>query len=702
MERKRFFLAAGVLVLAVLAAYARSFHGPFVFDDLTSIPENPNIRQLWPLTKPLSPPPQLGALGGRPLPSLSFAVNYALGGYDVRGYHVGNLLLHLASALLVWRVVARSLASPALAGRYGGEATAFAVALLWATHPLLSESVVYIVQRTELMMGLFYLLTLYASLAAWTSARPNAWQAAAVAACALGMACKEPMVSAPIVVVLHDLAFRGRPVREVLAERRAFYAGLASTWLVLAAIVASGAQIRGALGGLGGGMTSFEYLRLQTRALTHYLRLALWPHPLRAAYDWTVPGPELYVPLGLVVVGLLAASVWAVRAGRPWLGFLGAWFFLILAPTSSVLPLHTEPVAERRMYLPLVAVLALLVVAARGLLVRLLPDAAARLRAGAAATALVAAGCATVTFLRVRDYRTVTGFWEDALAKAPESHTVRNNLGNAYAFEGRMDDSMEQYRAAIRLRPEHPLAHFNVGFTLVHQARFVEAIEPLQKAIAIRPADPDAQFVLGRALYGAGRPGEAIAHYEASLALNPGDAEVRRDYAVALQAVGRLPEAERAFRETLAIRPKDQAAYSKLGNALMSMGRVEDALASYQEALRLLPSDARTRGNLGTALVRLGRASEGLAEFRRSVADEPTYALGHFNLANVLAQGGQAEESAREFVLAIRHAGKEERLRALAAERLLGLRGRPGVAGVLQAAASDADPAVRAAVAGKP
>ena len=82
-------------------------------------------------------------------------------------------------------------------------------------------------------------------------------------------------------------------------------------------------------------MTSFEYLRLQTRALTHYLRLVLWPHPLRAVYDWSVPGPELWVPLGLVVVGLLAASVWAVRTGRPWAGYLGAWFFLILAPTSS-------------------------------------------------------------------------------------------------------------------------------------------------------------------------------------------------------------------------------------------------------------------------------------------------------------------------------------------------------------------------------
>ncbi|HSF03462.1 MAG TPA: glycosyltransferase family 39 protein, partial [Solirubrobacterales bacterium] len=266
-------------MLACVLAYARSFAGPFIFDDLESIPDNPNIRQLWPITVPLSPPPNLGALGGRPLVSLSFAVNYALGGLDVRGYHALNLAMHAIAALLLWRVAARTLASPALLGRYGGEGTAFAIALVWSLHPLLSEPVTYIVQRTELMMGLFYLLTFYCALRAWTDPRRGAWQVAAVAACALGMACKEPMVSAPILVVLHDLAFRGQPAREVLRERGRFYLALAGSWLVLVGILLGGAQVKGALGGLGN-ISSFQYLRIQARAIVHYLRLALWPHPL--------------------------------------------------------------------------------------------------------------------------------------------------------------------------------------------------------------------------------------------------------------------------------------------------------------------------------------------------------------------------------------------------------------------------------------
>jgi tetratricopeptide (TPR) repeat protein len=676
--------------------YARSFGGPFFFDDVTSIPDNPNIRRLWPLTVPLSPPPELGALGGRPLVSLSFAVNYALGGLDVRGYHALNLAIHVLATLLLWRVVARSLGSPALAGRYGGEGAAFAIALVWCVHPLLSEPVTYIVQRTELMMGTFYLLTLYCALRAWTAARPPLWQAAAVAACALGMACKEPMVSAPIMVVLHDLAFRGRPARDVLRERKGFYLALAASWLVLIGILLGGAQTRGALGGLGR-ITSFEYLRIQTHAIPHYLRLAVWPRPLTVAYDWGIPSVLSALPYGLAVLALLAAAVWAVRAGRPWLGFLGAWFFLILAPTSSVLPLHTEPVAERRMYLPLAAVVALLVTLARELLMRVAPG---RLRlAGAVLTGAAAAALGATTFVRVLDYRSLLSIWEDALRKSPRSTTVRNNLGNAYAFAGRLDKALEQYREAVRLNPRHPLAFYNIGFTLVHQDRNAEAVEPLQEAIRIRPNDGDAHYILGRALANSGRPAEGLPHFELALEIKPGDAEARRDYASALLAVGRYPDAVHHFRQALQTRPQDQGAHSRLGNALANMGQLEPAVTSYEEALRLAPQDARTRNNLASAQVRMGRIPEGLENYRRAIADDPKYALARYNLANVLTKDGHVTEGTREYLETIRLAGKDDRLRRMAFDHLRELRGDGQAKAVLSQARNDPDAAVRGAAA---
>jgi tetratricopeptide (TPR) repeat protein len=684
-------------VLACVLVYARSFGGPFIFDDLTSIPDNPNIRRLWPITVPLSPPPELGALGGRPLVSLSFAVNYALGGLDVRGYHALNLALHVLSTLLLWRIAARSLASPALLGRHGGEGTAFAIALLWGVHPLLSEPVTYIVQRTELMMGAFYLSTLYCALRAWTDPRPQRWQVAAVAASALGMACKEPMVSAPIMVVLHDLAFRGRPAREVLRERGRFYMALAASWLVLVAILAGGAQMKGALGGIGN-ISSFEYLRIQARAIPHYLRLAIWPHPLTIAYDWGIPSVLAALPFGLLVLALLAASVWAVRAGRPWLGFLGAWFFLILAPTSSVLPLHTEPIAERRMYLPLAAVVALVVVLVRGLLVRVAPAGRMRL-AGAALTGAAAVALGATTFARVLDYRTVLSIWEDALRKSPRSTTVRNNLGNAYAFAGNLDKALEHYREAVRLNPNHPLAFYNIGFTLVHQDKNAEAVAPLEEAIRIRQADADSQYILGRALSNSGRPAEGLPHYEIALQLKPADGEIRRDYASALLAVGRYPDAAYHFREALRTRPADQGAHSRLGNALANMGQIPAAVASYEEALRLSPRDARTRNNLASAFVRMGRVPDALENFRHAIRDDPKYPLAHYNLANILTKDGHVTEGAREYLETIRLAGTDDRLRQMAFAHLRELRANREAQAVLAEARRDPDAAVRGAAA---
>ena len=451
--------------------------------------------------------------------------------------------------------------------------------------------------------------------------------------------------------------------------------------------------MKGALGGLGGKMSSFDYLRLQSRAIAHYLRLAFWPHPLTVAYDWTVPGVAAALPYALVVGAVLAASVWAVRAGRPWLGWLGAWFFLILAPTSSVLPLHTEPVAERRMYLPLAAVAALAVCGGRALLARLDWDR----RVGPALVGCTAVALGAATFVRVRDYRSVLAVWEDALGKSPNSTTVHNNLGNAYAFAGQMDRALQEYRASIRINPDHPLAYYNIGFTLVHQNRFAEAVEPLRQAIRIRPHDADSQYILGRALANSGHPAESLTHFETALDIKPRDAEARRDYASALLAVGRVPDAAVQLTEVLKAKPKDAAAHSRLGNAYAGMGQQEAAIASYEASLALAPQDVRTRNNLATALVRVGRVPQAVAELRRALGDEPRYALAHYNLANVLTKDGHAGEGTREYLETIRFAGDDQRLRQMAFDHLRELRTNREAAPLLARALDDPDQVVRSA-----
>ncbi len=204
----------------MLAVYSNSLSGEFVFDDIGAIKDNPTIRNLWPLGPVLSPPPGTTS-GGRPLLNFSFALNYALGGLNVWGYHAVNLAIHLANALLLFGVLRRSFALPALREKFGGGAVglSFAIALLWAVHPLQTESVTYIVQRAESLVALFYLLVLFCVIRGAGSARPAGWYAGAIAACLLGMSAKEVMVTAPAVVLLYaGASWRGRSGRRCRSD----------------------------------------------------------------------------------------------------------------------------------------------------------------------------------------------------------------------------------------------------------------------------------------------------------------------------------------------------------------------------------------------------------------------------------------------------------------------------------------------------
>jgi protein O-mannosyl-transferase len=261
--------AAGVLV------YANSLRGPFVFDDLLSVVENQSIRDWSRVGDVLSPERELPT-AGRPLVNFSFALNYAVGGLNVAGYHLANIALHAGCALLLFGLVRRTFELPSIAMPLErSRGIAFATTLLWTVHPLNTEAVDYITQRTELMMGLCYLLTLYASLRAATSARPWRWSAAAIGACTAGMACKESMVTAPLMVALYDRLFLFDSLAQALKRRRRLYLGLSASWLLLAALMWSRPRVHSA--GFSTDVSSWTYLLNQTGMIVRYLRLAVWP-----------------------------------------------------------------------------------------------------------------------------------------------------------------------------------------------------------------------------------------------------------------------------------------------------------------------------------------------------------------------------------------------------------------------------------------
>jgi Flp pilus assembly protein TadD len=551
-----------VLLVAGAVAYANGLEGPFIYDDATAIVDNESLRHLWPPGRVLRSPPST-PLAGRPVVALTLAVNYALGGLDVRGYHALNIAVHIGCALLLAGIIRRTLLTSPLREHFGRASggLALACALVWMTHPLQTECVSYVTQRTESMMGLFYLLTLYFAIRALGSAHARWWCAASVLSCGLGMASKEVMVTAPVMVVLYDWSFRSEPFRDVLARRFGLYAGLAATWVVLAALVAPGPRAETV--GFGHGVTAASYALNQCVMIVHYLRLAFWPHPL--VLDYGFPRSLTIAeaaPYAVVVAGLLVTTAVAL-AYRPALGFPWTWLFVILAPTSSVVPIATEVAAERRMYLPVAGLIVFAIVtgyrlleAAAERLPRRRPTGAA-LKRSLGPVALLVAVVPLVWATRQRNalYADPVAIWQTAVQAVPQNHRARTNLGIALADRQRLDDAIEQLRLALVIKPDSARAHYN----------------------------------LGNALAARGRVDEAMAHYRATLKVKPDAAEAHHNLGLALAREGRLREAIHHFQSALAIKPADAEAHHNLGKALAMTGRPREALSHLRRAGNLAP-----------------------------------------------------------------------------------------------------------------
>jgi len=672
MVRWGVLLASGVVVSAALVAYHNSFSGPFILDDPLAITENPAIRHFQSALSPL----HTGSdVDGRPLVNLSLAINYAAGGMQVWGYHAGNLAIHIMAGLTLFGIVRRTLLCPAMAGlsplprlpwtgrragvskpnpeasarrpSFADSATvlALAVALLWTVHPLLTEAVTYMIQRSESLMGLFYLLTLYCFIRGTevrshppsprlrSARRPEAerkgsegeiqkqtgaWLLACVGFCFLGMASKEVMVSAPLIVLLYDRTFVAGTFRAAWRQHWRLYLGLASTWLLLAHLM-EGTHNRGGAWGYGHGIAWWEYSLTQCQAIIHYLRLSLWPHPQIFDYGMHVvkrPGavaPQVLILLMLVVTTLVGLWRW------PIVGFVGIWFFAILSPSSSVVPNTTQAMAEHRMYLPLAAVIATSVLGLYAWIGR-----SSLILFAAAAVGL---GCLTVQ--RNQDYRSALAIWSDTVAKCPDNERAHVSLGAVLGqTPGRLADAMAEYQAALRINPDYAEAHLDMGNALSEiPGRLPDAMAEYKTALRINPGYADAHINLGNALSEIpGRLPDAMAEYKAALRINPNFADTYYDVGCVLSQIpGRLPDAIAAYQVALRINPDQSKAHYNLGCALLQIrGRLPEAISEFEAALQINPDYADAHVNLGYALLQFpGHAPEAMAHFETALRIRP-------------------------------------------------------------------------------
>jgi Flp pilus assembly protein TadD len=580
------WLALAAVVIAVVACYANALHGPLVFDDRAAVEENPTIRRLDNLAAVLRPPAET-PLGGRPLVNLTFAANFASSGLAVESYHLVNIALHLLTAMMLLGVLRRTFARTSITGlsKTTLDAAALVATLLWAVHPLNTESVNYVSQRTELMVSLFYLLALYAAIRA--ADRPGVWWLGVTALSAmLAAACKESAVTLPLVLVLWDRIFpRGLKPRPT--GRWKVYVAAATSWVIFALLAGQASASRRVT---GNDASRWTYLLNQAEVIPRYLRRAVWPSGLIFDYG-TMPSITVseVVPGLLLLVALFALTLW-LFIRRPHLGFWGAWFWITLAPASSLIPIATEVGAERRMYLPLIGLICLATLSGTALLFRLLSnERARRIAAWATCGGLLIALSAT-TAARNAEYRSGLRLWETVLERRPGAR-----------------------------------AHEHLSMFLRDAGRKDEAISELRLATA--GGRPEAGHALAAALLERGDLTEALDEFEKFVRANPDDLHIalaRREYATALRRAGRLNDAVTQLRSAVVNDPNDVRSYVELGDALRDAGDRANAILVYQDAERLQPNNVVILSNLGVLLAtEQGRGAEALRALRAAVAIDP-------------------------------------------------------------------------------
>jgi len=427
------WLVAIALICGIgLLVHANSLGAVFLLDDVDAILKNTTIRDLGNPAQVMQPPSAGVAVQYRPVVNASLAVNYAVAGYHPWAYRLTNLALHLANAVVFYLLLRRLLPVP-----WG--MLALLIAIGWLVHPFTTEPVAYTVQRTESMFTLATFLVLLGSVGAYQAQQGRLthviWTGGAIVAGLLGAGCKEAMAVVPLLVILLDRGWLYPSWRACWRERRGLYIGLGLIWVVLAMLMTTGSGTRGPSAGVGLGMSSLDYLQTQSVALWHYVRLLILPWPLIVDYGWPlVHDPRQWLP-ALLGWGVVAGLVyWLWQRYRPVaLCLIAAG--LVLAPSSSFIPLVTQTIAEKRMYLP-----SALVLLAVGLGLAKLWQYWAGRRRYRVLLILVVGGMvimwATLTVWRYTTYHDPVTLWQDTVAKQPHQPRAWLNLGWAYWQRG--------------------------------------------------------------------------------------------------------------------------------------------------------------------------------------------------------------------------------------------------------------------------
>jgi protein O-mannosyl-transferase len=598
-----------LLSIIVLLIYSNTFKAPFVFDDNMNIQNNASIRlnkfTIEDVVKTVSE----SRLRSRPIANISFALNYYFHQYNVTGYHVVNVLIHIITGIFLYIFVKTTLRLPLL---HFKEPTPTWIAsftvFLWIVHPLHTQSVTYIVQRMNSLASMFYVLSmLLYTRGRLTSDKRRRWIlfTGCILAGILAVGSKEIALTLPFFLLLYEWYFF-QDLSLVWFKHYFMPVVGAMVFLALSALVYMGTETLHNIFFVPGDFdfTLMERVLTEFRVVIVYLKLLLFPHPSQLNIDHDFPlSRSLFDPISTLfalgtIIGIFGLALYISRKERL-LSFCILWFFGNLVIESSVIML--DILFEHRTYLPSM-LLSLLVVT---LVVRYTKLPWLRV----VALCAVALVYAVWTYERNSLWANEIALWSDCVAKSPHKARPHTNLGYALMSQGNINEAIYHYTEALRIAPSYVIAHNNLGSALARQGKVQEAVRHYTEALRLNPHYAQAHNNLGNALINEGKVPEAVHHYTEALRLNPHNAEAHNNLGSALASQGKVAEAVRHYTEALRLNPHAALVYNNLGNLLARQGRVEEAVRHYTEALRLNPNYALARQNLERVLRQRGASA---------------------------------------------------------------------------------------------
>ena len=517
--------AIHICLIAVVAflAYSNTFRVPFVFDDIPMLVENPLIRDVGNFF-------DIGVMNDhRYVGKLTFALNYALHGLDVRGYHLVNLLIHVVNGVLVYLLVVASFRAPGLAGsRLDGRLVGLITALLFVSHPLQTQAVTYIVQRYTSLGTMFYLLGVLGYVR-WRLGEGGWWYLVGLVSAVAGMKTKEIVFTLPLVIGLYEVVF---------------FEGGARRFLYVLPFVGSMVLVPlsfiGKVGALGElveevervtsveeGLGRWQYILTEVRVLVSYLRLVFLPVGQNLDYDYRVSEGMDWEVLGSgVVLGVLLVAGVVFGRGR-WVegrlvGFGLLWFFVchLVEGFLVVLP---DVIFEHRMYLPMYGVVVAVVV-----LVVWGAGAVGRQREAVVVMMLVVLVLVVMSYRRNQVWTDEVRLWQDVVSKSPNKARPHFNLAEAFTKRGDVENALREYLVTVRLRPNFAPAYTNIGHIYQKNGEFDRAIKYYRLAIAFNPEDEVAHFNLGVLYMDKGMYREAERELLRAIQINPNFYQARQ------------------------------------------------------------------------------------------------------------------------------------------------------------------------------